>query len=174
MKRKQGHDLIDLIRGYKGIYKVAEIGVWKSHTVRRVLKACEDILSEYWAIDPWQLYESKSLTIDKWDLLYFHSCRLMRWFPQLRVVRMTSLDAAKLFPKEYFDLIFIDADHAYESVKQDIDAWLPLVRKGGFLTGHDYWPAEVANHPGVEKAVKERFGEDIRVTEETGVWIKEV
>ena len=39
---------------------------------------------------------------------------------------------------EYFDLVYIDADHTYESVKDDIAAWFPKVKPGGWITGHDY------------------------------------
>jgi hypothetical protein len=51
------------------------------------------------------------------------------------------------------DVIFIDALHDYESVKQDISLWWPRVRPGGYLCGHDY------NHkwPGVMRAVAEQF-----------------
>lgn len=51
------------------------------------------------------------------------------------------------------DVVFIDALHDYESVKEDIALWWPLVRPGGYLCGHDY------NHkwPGVMRAVAERF-----------------
>ena len=38
---------------------------------------------------------------------------------------------------ESFDLVFIDADHKYSSVVDDIKAWWPKVRKGGILCGHD-------------------------------------
>jgi len=52
------------------------------------------------------------------------------------------------------DWVFIDADHAYESVRKDIDAWLPKVRTGGIIAGHDFinWPGF-----GVIKAVTETF-----------------
>ena len=46
-----------------------------------------------------------------------------------------------------FDLVFVDADHEEPSVRRDIEAWSPLLRKGGVLAGHDYariWPGVVA------------------------------
>ncbi len=39
---------------------------------------------------------------------------------------------------EMADLVFIDADHHYESVKEDIETWYPVVKKGGILCGHDF------------------------------------
>lgn len=55
------------------------------------------------------------------------------------------------FPDAFFDFIFIDGGHEYNQVCRDIDGWLPKVKSGGMLAGHDY------NSPGVERAVKERF-----------------
>lgn len=60
--------------------------------------------------------------------------------------------AARLFDDGACDFVFVDADHEYESVKKDILAWLPKVRPGGLLAGHDM------NFPGVNRAVKEIFG----------------
>jgi len=93
----------------------------------------------------------------------------MYWFPKLYVLRTDSFSAAKLFPDEYFDLVFIDAEHDYENMMKYIPTWLPKVSSGGYLTGHDY---KQRRFPGVEKAVKEIFGE---VEESNGfVWIKRV
>ena len=49
-----------------------------------------------------------------------------------------SADILPTLPPKTYDLIFIDADHRYESVKRDIRLAIPLLRDGGILCGHDY------------------------------------
>lgn len=56
----------------------------------------------------------------------------------VKIYREYSFEAAKLFEENYFDLIYIDADHSFEGCLQDIENWYPKVRKGGFLLGDDY------------------------------------
>lgn len=80
--------------------------------------------------------------------------------------RKSSLDAAELDCDEYYDLIFIDADHSYEAVKADITAWLPKVKKGGVIAGHDY------PRSAVKKAVHEVLGEVEH--DESTIWFKRV
>ena len=60
----------------------------------------------------------------------------MMFFPQLKILRLLSAEAAQLFPKGYFDFVYIDADHSL--AREDILLWYPLVKKGGILAGHDY------------------------------------
>lgn len=66
-----------------------------------------------------------------------------------KVLKMTSIEAAKCFDDKSIDAVFIDAQHTYEAVKADILAWLPKVKLGGILSGHDI------NHSGVKQAVDE-------------------
>jgi len=68
-----------------------------------------------------------------------------------------SFDRAKDFEDESIDFIFIDANHTYEFVKKDIAAYLPKMKKGGIMAGHDYNLC----HPGVIQAVNEAFIEEV-------------
>jgi len=65
---------------------------------------------------------------------------------------------AATFVRDNLAAVFIDGDHEYESCKADIAAWLPKVRGGGILAGHDFSDT----FPGVERAVREAFGDKFR------------
>ena len=58
-----------------------------------------------------------------------------------------SLSASRLFPAGSIEWVHLDARHDYASVKADIEAWLPKVKAGGWLSGDDYdeqkWPEVV-------------------------------
>lgn len=68
-------------------------------------------------------------------------------------MRMESVVAAQQFANQTVDFVFIDADHRYEFVKADIEAWSPKVKNGGVIAGHDYEP----QFPGVVQAVNQAF-----------------
>lgn len=68
-----------------------------------------------------------------------------------------------------YDFIYIDGMHTYEQVKKDIQNYLPFVKKGGFIGGHDYssvWQ-DVVN------AVNEQLGTPDATFQDTS-WIKKV
>jgi hypothetical protein len=54
--------------------------------------------------------------------------------------RKTSLEAVVEFPDNSLDAVFIDGNHHFDFVVQDIIAWAPKVRRGGMVSGHDYKP----------------------------------
>lgn len=64
---------------------------------------------------------------------------------------MASIAAASRVPDVSLDFVYIDGCHQYENVLQDIYAWLPKIRYGGMLAGHDLCPV----WPGVVQAVNE-------------------
>lgn len=88
----------------------------------------------------------------------------------VKIIKNKSVESSLLFNNETFDLIYIDADHSFESVKQDIISWLPKLKSNGIISGHDFDPDindENYLKYGVEKAVKEIFGSNFRLTSES-------
>ena len=79
---------------------------------------------------------------------------------------MTSLDAFRQLSerKVVLDSVFIDACHQYAECKADIEMWSTLVKPGGIVSGHDYWPNDV----GVMDAVNETG--PFSVAPETRIW----
>ena len=97
-------------------------------------------------------------------------------------IRMTSVEASKLYDDNSLDFVFIDAGHEYNFVKEDIEHWFPKVREFGIIAGDDYeygisWGDDVKNFieviglswgDGVKKAVNEILKKPIIDRE---VWI---
>lgn len=69
---------------------------------------------------------------------------------RVAISRKFSHEAAQDFPDEYFDYIYLDADHTYEAVKRDLEVWWPKLKKNGLIGLHDY---ENVTHEGVEFGV---------------------
>jgi hypothetical protein len=63
------------------------------------------------------------------------------------MIRCTSEVGSDIFADESLDFAYIDANHAYSFVKQDIDLWWPKVKKGGWLCGHDFLKIDWWNDP---------------------------
>lgn len=73
-------------------------------------------------------------------------------------IKLSSRVAHRLFEDNSISFLFIDADHSYEGVLEDIELWLPKVAEGGVIAGHDY------DWTGVKKAVDEKFaGKEIKI-----------
>ena len=82
--------------------------------------------------------------------------------------RMSSQDGAKLYQDESLDFIFVDADHKYESVIEDLKSWYPKLKYGRTIGGHDY------DWAGVKQAVDEFFGaENIKVSNTSWTYYKD-
>ncbi|OGH41728.1 MAG: hypothetical protein A3H79_00895 [Candidatus Levybacteria bacterium RIFCSPLOWO2_02_FULL_36_8b] len=54
------------------------------------------------------------------------------------LIRDFSINAAKQFDDNSLDFVYIDSNHAYNEVSQDIAGWTGKIRPGGIVSGHDY------------------------------------
>ena len=69
--------------------------------------------------------------------------KLSKYGRRVELIRKSSKAAAEEFKNRTLDFVFIDAAHDYESVKKDIEAWYPKVKRGGIISGHDYYASSV-------------------------------
>ena len=59
-----------------------------------------------------------------------------------RLIRSSSIEAARQFADSSLDAVFIDGNHAADAVSGEIAAWFPKLKHGGLLLGDDYqWPS---------------------------------
>lgn len=122
---------------------VCEIGVYRGDFLKHLLRTAKNTI---YAIDPWLASSDPSVTGGKetqaeMDGMYQS---VLAWTlkypmdPMLNVWRMTSRDAAKCFLDGGVDFAYIDANHSFAAVQEDIGLWWPKIRPGGILAGHDY------------------------------------
>jgi len=117
------------------------VGVFDGWTSEVLLRTFPDL--RLWLVDAWKPYNDDS-HMGKQDRDYFQRAfeETMFWtkFAEDRrfTLRESSPSAAVRFHEGSLDFVFIDADHRYEAVRDDIRAWWPKLRSGGALCGHDY------------------------------------
>ena len=148
---------------------IVELGAWKGRSSAFLVVEAKNKSPniDIHIVDTW--LGSEEHTEEMKDNLYqkFKS-NMARLDGLYKEHRMTTNEAVYLFKDESLDGVFIDADHSYEAVKKDIADWMPKVRKGGILAGHDY----IQTFGGVVQAVNESFPNmDFMVGEQC--WIKQ-
>lgn len=162
-------DFCDFIKkNYKKEIILAEIGSYVGDSTEIFAKNFKTIYS----IDPWENgYDDNDGTSNS-DMSIAESQfdELVEQFSNIKKNKGKSLDFVNNFEDEFFDVVYIDGNHQYEPFKEDLKAWLPKVKKGGFITGHD-WGQK--NFPGIEKAVREILGEPDITFRDTS-WIKQL
>jgi methyltransferase family protein len=137
------NDLPTLVREL-GFTRGAEIGVWKGEYSA---KFCErNPHMHMLCVDPWQCYpawkdtknelppeQAKALMTEAYRLAHARLAPL-----NCSLIRKFSVDAAKDVKDGSLDFVFVDGNHVYDAVLEDLAAWMPKVKPGGFLAGHDF------------------------------------
>ena len=125
--------------GELGFKVGAEIGVAKGYYSEVLCQSIPGL--KLYCIDSWSAYPTydhnmkkheNNFTIAKQILLKYH-CELIKKF---------SMDAIKDFEDGSLDFVFIDGNHKYEYVKEDITEWTKKVKIGGIVSGHDYYTSK--------------------------------
>jgi len=151
---------------------IVEVGSWKGRSTKALGMATAGVV---YAVDHWKGSENergeKQAEAADIDVYEIFEKNLKPEIDSGKVVPVYSdsadaiLSLKRLFAGKVPDMVFIDSDHQYDSVRRDIGNYLGLLGKGGLISGHDYsvyWPD-------VRRAVDKAFP-DRQVVEGGAIW----
>ena len=108
-----------------------------------------------YCVDTWQ---NESKTEKRFDAIS------QIYHPIIKKYKGRSNSVVNKFSDGFFDFVYIDADHSYESTLSDITNWRKKIKQNGIIAGHDF------HLDGVKKAVMEVFGKPHNVFKDNS-WI---
>lgn len=120
--------------GYKvGVEIGVENGFFSEELSRVGLKV--------YSVDPWihcpnWRYQRTQAEMEK---IYERAKKRLGKYPNNVIVRKYSMDAVNDFENESLDFVYIDGNHEFRYIAEDLYEWPKKVRKGGIISGHDYF-----------------------------------
>lgn len=117
----------------------AEVGVERGKYSEVLLKANPTL--HLYSIDAWQAYEGyrDHMTQEEMDVLFDDAKkRLVSFSDRNELIKGFSTEVAESFEDESLDFVYLDANHEFQHVVNDIAAWERKVKVGGIVAGHDY------------------------------------
>jgi len=108
-------------------------------------------------VDPWEKYieEGSTYDLDKQELELKEAEQIFTSmasrYSNIKKNKMSSIQYASQIEDESIDFIYIDGNHQYSSVIEDLTMWNKKVKKGGIISGHDF------NWSPVSRAIYEFF-----------------
>lgn len=174
--------VLDLIKTHvPDCRKGAEIGVWKGETSAAIMQAFPEC--HLWCVDLWKEWKKGTVYYDKhkdmgrytqaeWDVIYQTALENLKTSGGKFTIRYHySSENIDDIEDGTLDFVFLDANHMYKEVKEDILAWEPKVRDGGLIMGHDIngvWDRK--GIWGITQATTEIFGKERVMTRRGHVW----
>lgn len=135
--------------------KVVEVGIGYGLHAKEMLKNSD--LEKLYLVDPMKFYPNDGFATDVLntipkipnnqfnELLECIMKELEPWKNRFTLFRKESLNILEdEIPDESIDCVFIDGDHSYIAVKNDLEFWWKKIRPGGMMLGDDYWMSDVS------------------------------
>lgn len=136
----------------RGVEKGVEIGTDRGKYAEQLFQGIPGL--KLTCVDPWLPYTEGEEIHDQANIDQIHQEALKRLSPySSKLMKMPSAEAVRWIPDDSLDFVFIDGNHSYENVLEDITEWTKKVKPGGIVAGHDYKEDKVNNY-GVVEAVQ--------------------
>jgi len=131
---------VDLAKMFKelGYARGAEIGTARGSYA--ITMRLNNPNVELYCIDAWRSYKGLDDYPDQGLLSNYYTSAKKRLgqYKNIKIINDLSMDAVKRFADNSLDFVYIDANHQFPYVAEDVFYWSKKVRKGGIVAGHDY------------------------------------
>jgi hypothetical protein len=129
------------------VSKGVEVGTFKGRYSRTIVS---DWPGKLYMVDIWrplslEEYDDSTNNRNHIDAYSDAMSEVVGYEDRAFMLRMKSVYASEMFDDGSLDFVYIDANHTYEGVTEDIKYWYPKVKSGGLLLGHDYLPDDMYN-----------------------------
>ena len=144
--------------------KLVEVGVWKGDFSKQILNISSPnllVLVDAWTFDDKvrgcapQVDGEEPLNQNFFDQAKKDTYNKFENIQNVHILDLNSLDASSNYEDNFFDYIYIDAEHTYEAVTNDLNVWYPKLKKNGTLFGDDYYWREKDDTLSLHKAYQE-------------------
>jgi len=116
----------------------AEIGVQEGAYSRILCQRIPGV--KLHCIDSWLKYPGYIDWTDPNKFPAFEKTARKRLAPfNCHLIKKYSMDAVKDFSDRSLDFVYIDANHDVQHVINDVTEWSKKIKKGGIISGHDYF-----------------------------------
>jgi predicted O-methyltransferase YrrM len=130
VKEKLGRDLVGV-----------EIGVYLGMHAEYLLHFLD--IKKLFLVDPYEEYGDKLRAQQDWNEIYEWISGIFSDRDNVQMIRMRSEHACNLFRDNSLDFVYIDGDHSYNNVFNDLGLYWNKVKPGGVLCGHDFLNPDV-------------------------------
>lgn len=154
--------------------KIIEIGAYQGESTEIIAKNFPN--SEINSVDIWEKYvedvkgdgtlaydlDDQQLALEEAEEVF---TKRIKNYPNVIKNKNSSLNFSLKIENMSVDFVYIDGNHQYSSVKEDILSWLPKIKIGGIISGHDSgWTT-------VQQALSECFGNDPDMVFQDSSWL---
>jgi hypothetical protein len=146
----QTYSLQKALKCTSGVF--VEVGTWTGSFSRRLLESTT--CKKLYCVDPYKHFDDdiypdaiNNHTQESFDQVYKSTQKSLECFgDRVEFIRLCSSEAVKFFENESLDFVYIDGNHDYKIVEEDIRLWYPKVKKGGYLCGDDIYSLDLSEH----------------------------
>ena len=128
-------DLVEFFQEM-GFKRGVEVGVFEGAFTEVLAKGGFEV----YGVDPWLVYEDYGTPTyqNKANRIYERAKERLAKYPNVTLIKKMSMDAVKDFEDESIDFVYIDGNHQFRYIADDMYEWHKKLKKGGVLSGHDF------------------------------------